>query len=110
MAFFGNTAAMANESITEATPTPAVRLNADLPSKFEEIINKALEKDRGLRYNSAAELRTDLKRLNRDRSSGKVPRGSGDLSASSGTVAELAAENRTDSVVAPQVSVASSEI
>jgi serine/threonine protein kinase len=99
--FRGESPGVIFKAILAGTPTPAVRLNPDLPSKLEDIINKALEKDRELRYNSAAELRTDLKRLKRDSSSGKVPQGSGDVSESSPAVAEPAVR-RTSSVVAAQ--------
>jgi serine/threonine protein kinase/Tol biopolymer transport system component len=99
--FRGESPGVIFKAILAGTPTPAVRLNPDLPSKLEDIINKALEKDRELRYNSAAELRTDLKRLKRDSSSGKVPQGSEDVSESSAAVAERG-HHRTSSVVAAQ--------
>ncbi|MDA2914780.1 serine/threonine protein kinase, partial [Acidobacteriia bacterium AH_259_A11_L15] len=58
-AFSGNTTAVIFEAILNRAPTPLGRLNPELPLKLEEIINKALEKGRDLRYQSAAELRTD---------------------------------------------------
>ncbi len=71
MAFTGNTAAIVHEAILNRAPVPAGRLKPELPAKLEEITNKALEKDRKLRYRSAAEIRTDLQRLKRDTESGK---------------------------------------
>ena len=64
--FRGESTGLVFESILNRTPVPAVRLNPDVPTKLEEIINKALEKDRNLRYQSAAEMRSDLQRLKRD--------------------------------------------
>ena len=63
------------DSILNRTPPPAVRLNPDMPSKLEEIISKCLEKDRNLRYQHAADIRTDLQRLKRDTESGKAVAG-----------------------------------
>jgi eukaryotic-like serine/threonine-protein kinase len=64
--FTGNTSAMIFTAILTQAPTPPLRLNPQLPQKLEEIISKALEKDRELRYQGAGELRADLKRLKRD--------------------------------------------
>jgi eukaryotic-like serine/threonine-protein kinase len=65
-AFTGKTSGLITDAILNQSPIPFARLNRDLPPKLEEIINKALEKDRRLRYQSAAEIRTDLLRLKRD--------------------------------------------
>ncbi len=69
--FRGDSTAAIFESILRKAPVPPVRLNPDLPPKLEEIISKALEKDRNLRYQHAADIRTDLQRLKRDTESGK---------------------------------------
>ena len=60
------------KAILDATPTPPMRLNPDVPADLERIIGKALEKDRNLRYQSAADLRSDLARLKRDLDSGRT--------------------------------------
>ena len=70
MAFSGNTAAIIHEAILNRTPIPVGRVNPDLPSELERIVNKALEKDRKLRYQHASEMRGDLQRLKRDTESG----------------------------------------
>jgi serine/threonine protein kinase len=64
--FRGESSGVIFKAILDGTPTSAVRLNPDLPVDLERIINKALEKDRNLRYQSAADIRTDLQRLKRD--------------------------------------------
>ena len=72
-AFGGNTAAIIHEAILNRAPTPLARVNPDSPPELERIVNKALEKDRKLRYQSAAEVRTDLQRLKRDSDSSRAP-------------------------------------
>jgi serine/threonine protein kinase/Tfp pilus assembly protein PilF len=69
--FRGETSGAMVDNILNRTPVAPIRLNPELPSKLEEIINKALEKNREIRYQSAADIRTDLKRLQRDTESGK---------------------------------------
>src|SRR5947209_6127917 len=70
--FRGETSAMICEAIVNRAAVAPVRLNPDLPPEMERIINKCLEKDRELRYQSAADLKTDLKRLRRDTDSGRT--------------------------------------
>jgi eukaryotic-like serine/threonine-protein kinase len=83
--FRGETSALIFQSILDRAPVSAIRLNPDLPPKIEDVINKALEKDRNLRYQSAADIRADLQRLKRDTDSGRA------VAASSGSV--VAAES-----------------
>ena len=69
--FRGDSTATVFEAILNRAPVAPVRLNPDLPAKLEDIINKALEKDRNLRYQHAADMRTDLQRLKRDTETGR---------------------------------------
>ena len=78
--FRGDTSALIFQAILDRAPVSPIRLNPDLPAKFEDVINKALEKDRNLRYQSAADLRADLQRLKRDTDSGRA------IASSSGSV------------------------
>jgi serine/threonine protein kinase len=64
--FRGDTSALIFQGILDRAPTPAIRLNPDVPPKLEDVINKAMEKDRELRYQHAADMRADLKRLKRE--------------------------------------------
>jgi tetratricopeptide (TPR) repeat protein len=94
--FRGDTSALIFQSILDRAPTSPVRLNPDLPLKLEDIINKALEKDRNLRYQHAADIRADLQRLKRDTETGRA------VAASSGSVA--AVQESGSRAAAPAVS------
>ena len=93
--FRGESSGVIFHAILERQPLPAVRLNPDLPPKLEDIISRALEKDRELRYQHASEMRSELMRLKRDTDSGRI------LSSGSGTVREPTAEPTTRSAAAP---------
>jgi eukaryotic-like serine/threonine-protein kinase len=134
--FRGDTTAVIFEAILNRPPTPALRVNPDLPVRIDEIINKALEKDRELRYQHASEMRSDLKRAQRDSGSGRSaapssapPSGeipppqqpssqpsvaipsapvvpAGPASASSSSVTAVAREHRVGTIVTAVVAVA----
>jgi eukaryotic-like serine/threonine-protein kinase len=75
--FTGNTSAIIFDAILNKPPTAPVRINPDLPAGLEAVINKCLEKERNLRYQTASDLRADLQRLKRDTQSAKVAAVSG---------------------------------
>jgi len=87
--FHGETSGLIFDSILHSDPPPAIRFNRTIPAKLEDVINKALEKDRSLRYQSAADMRTDLHRLKRDTQSGFTAAASSaaNVPATSGVVA-----------------------
>jgi serine/threonine protein kinase/Tol biopolymer transport system component len=95
-AFYGATTAVIYEAILNRAPAPITSLNSQLPPELERIINKALEKDRDLRCQTAAEFRADLKRLRRDTDSGGIS------SSGSGAAQELTTEPATGSAAAAQ--------
>jgi eukaryotic-like serine/threonine-protein kinase len=79
--FHGESSGVIFKEILDSVPPAPIRFNRDIPPRLEDIINKALEKDRNLRYQGAADMRSDLQRLKRDSETGRA------ISASSGTVA-----------------------
>ena len=89
-AFPGNTSAAVFDAILNRSPEPLSKINPSLPVKLDEIIGKALDKDRTLRYQTAGEMRTDLKRLKRDTEAGRAAAGSGSGSVSSATAVAAA--------------------
>ncbi len=105
--FNGATSAVVFNAILEREPVPALQLNATLPPKLEEIIGKSLEKDRDLRYQSAADLRGDLKRLKRDVESGRKPSQAAASSSSSAAAIAATATVSAATVELPAASRAS---
>ena len=96
--FRGESSGVIFKAILDAAPTPAVRLNPDVPPKLEDIINRALEKDRELRYQHASEMRSELMRLKRDSGSG--------LSAAHAAFQDSAATGSAASGVASRSAIA----
>jgi eukaryotic-like serine/threonine-protein kinase len=100
--FRGETSALIFNAILEKAPVPATRLNPDLPPRLEDIINRALEKDREMRYQSAKEMRSELMRLKRDTDSSRqlpvvssdIPTPSAAHAASSSTVVAVAKQHK----------------
>jgi Tol biopolymer transport system component/predicted Ser/Thr protein kinase len=87
--FRGESSGVIFKAILDSAPTPAIRLNPDVPPELEKIIGKCLEKDRDLRYQHAADLRTDLQRLKRDTESNRRVSPPGDVTATSGVAAAI---------------------
>ena len=89
--FHGNTVALTFVAILHETPQRPSLLRPELAAEFERIILKALEKNRDMRYQSAAEMRADLKRLRRDSDSNRVPQGAGGIDSRSGSAVPVMA-------------------
>jgi serine/threonine protein kinase/Flp pilus assembly protein TadD len=92
-AFGGNTAGTIYDAILHATPEPPDRINTALPAGLDQVIAKALEKDRRLRYQTASDLRADLQRLRHDSDSGQTPRAGRAAARAPASVAVLYFEN-----------------
>jgi serine/threonine protein kinase/Tol biopolymer transport system component len=116
-AFSGSTSAAVFDAILNRAPVAPVRINPDVPQELERIINKSLEKDRTMRYQTAADLRTDLKRLQRDSGSSKTQASTADNFSSTNLATATAAAapgssraNSAASVAPPSGSGSSAKI
>jgi serine/threonine protein kinase len=106
--FRGESSGVISREILDRDPVPAVRLNPDLPARLEDIINKALEKDRNLRYQHASDLRGDLQRVKRDTESGRSAAAVSAPGASEASNPSAAASSGPHSAVKSQAGIAAS--
>ena len=95
--FHGKSSGVILKAILDSAPIPPIRFNREVPSELERIINKAMEKDRNLRYQHAADMRTDLQRLKRDSSTGRSPGASSSSAAVEQASGASAAPQRSGS-------------
>jgi eukaryotic-like serine/threonine-protein kinase len=98
--FRGETSGVIFKAILDGTPTPAIRLNPEVPAELERILSKTLEKDRTLRYQSAADLRTDLARLRREQQSGRTTNAEISASVAAASSAGAATSSSVSAVAA----------
>jgi serine/threonine protein kinase/tetratricopeptide (TPR) repeat protein len=104
--FHGETSGLIFKAILDSDPPPAIRFNRDIPAKLEDIINRALEKDRELRYQTANEMRVELQRLKRDTETGRVPAASsGSVPAMRGTQTARPAKSKLWKIAIPSAAV-----
>jgi tetratricopeptide (TPR) repeat protein len=108
--FRGESSAVICKAILDAAPTPAVRLNPDVPAELERIINRALEKDRQLRYQHASDIGSELQRLKRDTETGRVIAASSETVAAAEESGELRSAGRAGAPVPTQTSSASAAV